>query len=127
MNRILFVDDEPMLLEALRNAMRSKRKEWEMVFVNGGAAALLELKRAPADVIVSDMRMPEMDGASFLGEASRVIIQGDPHRPFWAHGTKRRSLALRPPLATATRPDLATHEQVMPHGDQPLAGASRLG
>jgi putative nucleotidyltransferase with HDIG domain len=71
-NRILFVDDEPMVLEALRNAMRSKRKEWDMVFKNSGAAALLELERAPVDVIVSDMRMPEMDGAEFLSKASKL-------------------------------------------------------
>jgi putative nucleotidyltransferase with HDIG domain len=66
------VDDEPMVLEALRNAMRSKRKEWDMVFKNSGAAALLELERGPVDVIVSDMRMPEMDGAEFLSKASKL-------------------------------------------------------
>jgi putative nucleotidyltransferase with HDIG domain len=71
-NRVLFVDDEPMVLEALRNAMRGKRKEWDMVFKRGGAAALLELERAPVDVIVSDMRMPEMDGAEFLSKASKL-------------------------------------------------------
>jgi putative nucleotidyltransferase with HDIG domain len=71
-NRILFVDDEPMVLDALRNALRSKRKEWDMVFKNGGAAALLELERGPVDVIVSDMRMPEMDGAEFLSKASKL-------------------------------------------------------
>jgi putative nucleotidyltransferase with HDIG domain len=83
MNRILFVDDEPMLLEALRNALRSKRKAWEMVFANSGAAALLELERAPVDVIVSDMRMPEMDGAEFLSRAgklcpgaTRIVLSG---------------------------------------------------
>lgn len=72
MNRILFVDDEPMVLEALRNAMRSKRKEWDMIFQNSGAAALLELERAPVDVIVADMRMPKMDGAAFLRRASKI-------------------------------------------------------
>lgn len=72
MTRVLFVDDEPMVLEALRNAMRGKRKEWEMVFSASGATALLELARTPVDVIVTDMRMPEMDGADFLARASKV-------------------------------------------------------
>jgi HD-like signal output (HDOD) protein len=71
-NRILFVDDEPMVLDALRNAMRSKRKEWDMVFKSNGTAALLELERAQVDVIVSDMRMREMDGAEFLSKASKL-------------------------------------------------------
>ncbi|MET0792953.1 MAG: response regulator [Polyangiaceae bacterium] len=72
MKRILFVDDEPMVLEALCNSLRSKRKEWEMVFKDGGAAGLIELERAPCDVIVSDMRMPKMNGAAFLSQASKV-------------------------------------------------------
>ncbi len=72
MNRVLFVDDEPMVLEGLRNAMRAKRKEWDMVFNTSAAAALEELGRAPVDVIVTDMRMPEMDGAEFLSRASKV-------------------------------------------------------
>ena len=72
MNRVLFVDDEPMVLEALRNAMRGKRKQWEMVFKGSAASALEELARAPVDVIVTDMRMPEVDGAEFLGRASQV-------------------------------------------------------
>lgn len=72
MKRILFIDDEPKVLEALRNSLRSKRKEWEMVFKDSGADALLELERAPFDVIVSDMRMPRMNGAAFLSQASKL-------------------------------------------------------
>ena len=72
MSRILFVDDEPMVLEGIRNAMRGKRKEWDMVFQSSGAAGLLDLGLSPADVIVTDMRMPQMDGAEFLSRASRV-------------------------------------------------------
>jgi putative nucleotidyltransferase with HDIG domain len=83
MKRLLFVDDEPMVLEALRNALRGKRKEWEMVFHESGVAALLEIERGPFDVIVSDMRMPKMNGAVFLSHASkscpgatRIVLSG---------------------------------------------------
>lgn len=72
MNRVLFVDDEPMVLEALRNALRGKRKQWDMVFNSSATAALKELEIAPVDVIVTDMRMPQMDGAEFLGRAGKV-------------------------------------------------------
>jgi HD-like signal output (HDOD) protein len=66
MKRILFVDDEPQVLDALRALLRPKRSRWDMKFVESGEQALAELDRAPFDVIVSDMRMPGMDGATLL-------------------------------------------------------------
>ncbi len=64
--RILFVDDEPNLLEGLRNLLRKQRHQWDMVFACDAPTALAELERAPFDLIVSDMRMPGMDGAALL-------------------------------------------------------------
>jgi HD-like signal output (HDOD) protein/CheY-like chemotaxis protein len=66
MKNILFVDDEPHVLESLANLLRKQRKEWRMSFVPGGEAALQELLAVEYDVIVSDMRMPGMDGAALL-------------------------------------------------------------
>jgi HD-like signal output (HDOD) protein len=66
MKRILFVDDERQVLDALRALLRPQRSRWEMAFVESGAQALAELERAPFDVIVADMRMPQMDGATLL-------------------------------------------------------------
>lgn len=66
MKRILFVDDEPNVLEGLQRTLRSQRHEWEMAFAPGGEAALAMLAAAPFDVVVSDMRMPGMDGAALL-------------------------------------------------------------
>ncbi len=66
MKRILFVDDEPKVLEGLERMLRPQRKEWEMVFASSGAEALKLLAARPFDVIVTDMRMPEMDGATLL-------------------------------------------------------------
>jgi HD-like signal output (HDOD) protein len=83
MKRILFVDDEKMVLDGLRALLRPQRTQWEMVFVGGGAEALAELERAPCDVIVSDMRMPGMDGATLLREVQarhpgvvRIVLSG---------------------------------------------------
>jgi len=64
--RILFVDDEPMVLSGLERSLRSMRKEWEMEFAAGGQPALEALARARFDVIVTDMRMPKIDGAELL-------------------------------------------------------------
>jgi CheY-like chemotaxis protein len=81
--RALFVDDEPRILDGLRRSLRSKRGEWEMAFVSDGAEALELLAQAPYDVVVSDMRMPGMDGAELLTnvsqrhpEVARVVLSG---------------------------------------------------
>lgn len=80
---ILFVDDEPRVLEGLQNLLRKQRKEWSMTFAPGAAAALSELEKRSFDVVVSDMRMPQMDGAALLGEvqkrcpaAVRIVLSG---------------------------------------------------
>ncbi|MEW5847940.1 MAG: response regulator [Myxococcota bacterium] len=81
--RILFVDDEPMILAGLQNTLRPLRREWDTVFVDSGAAALDQLAAAPFDVIVSDMRMPRMDGATLLQQVHqrhpqvvRIVLSG---------------------------------------------------
>lgn len=69
--RILFVDDEPLLLSGLQRSLRPLRKEWRADFAAGGENALEMLAREPFDVIVTDMRMPGMDGAALLEEVMR--------------------------------------------------------
>jgi HD-like signal output (HDOD) protein len=66
MIRVLFVDDDPAVLEGLENRLRPFRQRWHMRFAKGASAALAQLAQHPADVVVSDMRMPEVDGASLL-------------------------------------------------------------
>jgi len=61
--RVIFVDDEPNVLSGLRRSLYGMREEWEMVFVSGGLEALQAMEKQPFDIIVTDMRMPMMDGA----------------------------------------------------------------
>lgn len=75
MKKILFVDDEPRILEGLQRMLRPQRNEWEMAFAGGGEAALAMLEAQSFDVIVSDMRMPGLDGAALL-EAVREKYPG---------------------------------------------------
>jgi len=72
---ILFVDDESQILDGLRRSLRPRRREWDMHFVASGKEALQVLETHPIDVIVSDMRMPGMDGATLL----RMVKEKYPH------------------------------------------------
>ena len=80
---IIFVDDEPYILLGLRRMLRNMRKEWDMSFVESGKAALKLMKEKHFDIIISDMRMPETDGAQLLMEVKkkyphmvRIILSG---------------------------------------------------
>ncbi len=67
MRRILFVDDNPEEIERLREMLTLVNKEWEVEFAESGEEALKIMAKSPFDVVVSDMRMPKMDGAELLG------------------------------------------------------------
>lgn len=68
MKRVLFVDDEPNILDGLRRMLRSLRNQYDMDFASGGREALDLMARERYDVVISDMRMPGMDGAELLGK-----------------------------------------------------------
>jgi HD-like signal output (HDOD) protein len=68
---LLLVDDEPLVLRGLQRSLRSMQDEWTMQFACGGAEALEVMEKRPCDVIVTDMRMPGMDGAQLLNEVRR--------------------------------------------------------
>ena len=66
MKRVLFVDDEPKALEDLRLMLQVQEFPWEAAFASSGKSALDLMAEKPFDVIISDIRMPEMDGAALL-------------------------------------------------------------
>lgn len=72
---ILFVDDEPNILAGLKRTFRTLRNTMELTFLESGQAALDFMDTHAVDVIVSDMRMPNMDGATLL----TTIQQRFPH------------------------------------------------
>jgi len=81
--QILFVDDEPMVLKGLQRTLRKMRTEWDMAFASGAKEALDILDQQSMDVIVSDLKMPEMDGMQLLTEVKarhprvvRIILSG---------------------------------------------------
>ena len=84
MRRVVFVDDAPEVLQHLRRMLAPMQSEWEMQFFASAPPALAAIRETPCDVVVSDMTMPEMDGARFLAEVRvvcpqtiRIILSGD--------------------------------------------------
>ncbi len=120
--------------------LRSMRHEWEMSFAENGAQALQILGERPFDVIVSDMRMPGMDGAELLKRVMerfpqivRIILSGQseqesiiramscthqflskPCDPELLKATVSRAFALRDLLANETLKQLVLQIQSLP-------------
>jgi putative nucleotidyltransferase with HDIG domain len=84
---ILFVDDEPLVLEGLKRMLRVERGHWDMQFVRSGAEALRWMENKAFDAVVSDLRMPGMDGAELLSQVMerhphmvRIVLSGEMDR-----------------------------------------------
>lgn len=79
---VLLVDDDPLVLDALAPHFR---RQYEVRLARGAQEGLRILEESGATVVVADMRMPVMDGATFLGlvserwpHTSRIMLTGDP-------------------------------------------------
>ncbi len=84
---IVFVDDEANILGGLQRLFRSRRDSWDMVFLNGGEETIEWLADNDPDAIVTDMRMPVVDGGEVLKRASemkkgkvRFVLSGEADR-----------------------------------------------
>ncbi|HOE43997.1 MAG TPA: response regulator, partial [Rhodoferax sp.] len=78
---LLFVDDEPSILSSLQRLFRPKG--YKILTAESGDAGLAILDAQPVDLVISDMRMPKMDGAQFLEkvrektpETMRLLLTG---------------------------------------------------
>ncbi|MBI5364543.1 MAG: HDOD domain-containing protein [Planctomycetes bacterium] len=83
MKSVLFVDDEPRVLLGLKRMLHGMRGEWDMEFAEGPSAALQAVERRAFDVVVTDMRMPQMDGNALLTQVQkrspstiRIVLTG---------------------------------------------------
>lgn len=80
---ILFVDDEVNVINGLKRMLRSLKEDWEFYFALSGTEALELMHQNNMDVVVSDMRMPNMNGAELLElikkkypSTIRIILSG---------------------------------------------------
>ena len=81
--RILFVEDEPLLLELYVMMLKGERDRWDITTAHDGQQALQLMEKAAFDVVVSDMNMPGMNGTELLTairarypSTSRIILSG---------------------------------------------------
>lgn len=82
-SRILFVDDEQKVVDGLRRMLHVYRDRWDMTFMSSPEEALRLAEAQPFDVVVSDMRMPVINGAALLERVRdispstvRIILSG---------------------------------------------------
>jgi HD-like signal output (HDOD) protein/CheY-like chemotaxis protein len=114
--RALFVDDEPQILQIIELAMEPLKDQWEMAFAPDALYALGLLENKSFDVVVSDMRMPNMSGADLFAEVQqrwpstvRIILSGyaEPEQVMkgvaTAHQFMRKPFTLKEFLATLQR------------------------
>ncbi len=80
---VVFVDDEPGILRGLRTRLRRWRRRWSMHFVTSAHEALEFLAEHPCDIVVTDIRMPRMDGVELLRRlvhdypaVGRIVLSG---------------------------------------------------
>ena len=85
--RVLLVDDEVRVVEGLNRMLYAIAPEWEVETASSGAEALARLAEVTCDVVVSDMMMPQMNGAELLEKvrerhpsAARIILSGQTDR-----------------------------------------------
>ncbi len=91
MRNVLFVDDELRVLDALRRMLRPVREQWRMSFASSADEALQVLEGSPQDAVVTDLRMPGVDGAELLTEVRRrypmtvrLTLSGHADEGLWA-------------------------------------------
>lgn len=81
--RVLFVDDEFRVLEALKRVLFEIEADWQTSFATSAELAFTELAKHPYDVVVSDLRMSGIDGVAFLTRVReqyprtvRIVLSG---------------------------------------------------
>jgi HD-like signal output (HDOD) protein len=109
---ILFVDDEANIISGLKRMLRGMQDDWDLLFALGGEEALDVIAKNHVDVVVSDMRMPGMDGAELLSivmerypDIVRIILSGHSDKGMILRSVGSAHQYLAKPCSTETLKD----------------------
>ena len=73
MYRVLVVDDEKLERDGIRFLLSMEEGEWEIYEAANGKLALNELRKHPVDLMLTDIKMPHMDGLELSKKGKRGI------------------------------------------------------
>lgn len=83
--RLLFVDDDPMLLRSLGRLFARDRGRWDMTFAGSGRQGIDVIESVAIDLLVTDLHMPDIAGTEVLAaakrcspDAPRILLTGRP-------------------------------------------------
>lgn len=106
---ILFVDDEANLIEGIRRVLRGNRADWDICFAMSGQEALRIMETKSFDVVVTDIRMPKMDGVQLLTlvkerhpESVRIILSAHSEKTLIMKTVNLAHQYLAKPIEAAT-------------------------
>jgi putative nucleotidyltransferase with HDIG domain len=136
MKNILFVDDESNVIQGILRMLRPMRKEWKIFSANSGKEALELMTGQKIDVVVSDMRMPEMDGAELLEivkdkypQVIRIILSGQSEKEMILKSVKPAHQFLSKPCDAETLKKTiikALHLRTLLHNEKMTNLVSRI-
>ena len=102
---ILFVDDEANVIRGLKRMLRVLKEDWEFYFAKGGEEALEIMEQTLMNVVVSDMRMPNMNGSELLElvkekypSTIRIILSGQSNEELALKSTRTAHKFIAKPI-----------------------------
>lgn len=118
--RVMFVDDEPQILRAISRMLDCADLDWEFGTAGSGREALGALQVDDVDILVTDMRMPGMDGAALLDQVSqqhpettRIILSGQADRDTMYRAVLPMHQFLAKPCDAQTLRDVLSHARTI--------------
>ena len=127
---IVFIDDEPSVLSALKRLLRLSHRDWDMHFFSSSMQALEQLAELSPWVIVADRQMSGMDGVELLERAAavspqsiRVLLTGDAQLESALKASAVAHIVIRKPFERDVIENLLTRARVL--HQLPLSNAVR--
>src|SRR3990170_3447727 len=131
--RVLLVDDQRQVTRMLRSSLELSGRSYEILDVASAEEALREMERGPVDLIVTDLRLPEMSGLELIARIRQtnprmhaVLVTGQPSRQVEAQARALGVVAFIPkPISTALF--LQAVDRALRQADDSLPAAEKGG